>query len=57
MFYVCGEFMGLLLPILGYDRFAFHVFERGKGYLLEFPNFTVGYCPELLSTIDAAYRQ
>lgn len=42
---------GIMTSYPGVDRFAFHVFERGKGYLLEFPNFTVGYCPELLSRL------
>ena len=42
---------GIITSYPGVDRFAFHVFERGRGYLLEFPNFTVGYCPELLSRL------
>ncbi len=42
---------GIMTSYPGQDRFAFHVFERGKGYLLEFPNFTVGYCSELLSRL------
>ncbi len=33
----------------GNDRFAIHVFERGKGIMLEFPNVTVGLSKE---TID-----
>jgi hypothetical protein len=39
---------GLVMSYPGNDRFAFHVFERGQGYLLEFPNFTTGYCSELV---------
>jgi hypothetical protein len=43
---------GIITSYPGNDRFAFHVFERGRGYLLEFPNFTIGYCPELLSRLS-----
>lgn len=43
---------GIITSYPGNDRFAFHVFERGRGYLLEFPNFTVGFCPELLSRLS-----
>jgi DNA polymerase III subunit alpha len=39
---------GLVMSYPGSDRFAFHVFERGQGYLLEFPNFTTGHCSELV---------
>ena len=39
---------GLVMSYPGNDRFAFHVFERGQGYLVEFPNFTTGYCSELV---------
>ena len=39
---------GLVMSYPGNDRFAFHVFERGQGYLMEFPNFTTGYCSELV---------
>jgi len=38
---------GVLTSYPGYDRFAFHVFENGRGYLLEFPNCTVGICDDL----------
>jgi hypothetical protein len=27
------------------------VFERGRGYLVEFPNFTTGLCPELVARL------
>ncbi len=43
---------GLMMSFPGNDRFAFHVFERGRGYLLEFPNYTTGVCPELLSRLQ-----
>ena len=42
---------GLLICQPGEDRFAFQIFEHGKGHLLEFPNLTTGICPELLSQI------
>ena len=42
---------GIITTYPGNDRFAFHVFERGRGYLLEFPNFTAGLTPELLSKL------
>jgi hypothetical protein len=34
------------------DRFAFQVFERGRGYLVEFPNFTTGMCGELVAKLN-----
>ncbi|MGW8251752.1 MAG: helix-hairpin-helix domain-containing protein, partial [Anaerolineales bacterium] len=42
---------GTAMSFPGNDRFAFHVFERGHGYLVEFPNFTTGLCPDLLSKL------
>jgi DNA polymerase-3 subunit alpha len=39
---------GMVMSYPGNDRFAFHVFERGQGYLVEFPNDTTGYCSELV---------
>jgi hypothetical protein len=42
---------GMITSYPGEDRFAFHVFERGRGYLLEFPNFTAGVCDELLERL------
>jgi hypothetical protein len=44
---------GIITSDPGEDRFGFHVFERGRGYLLEFPNFTAGLCPELLTRLSA----
>jgi hypothetical protein len=43
---------GVLSTFPGNDRCAFHIFERGHGYLLEFPNFTTGWCPELISRLN-----
>ncbi|HEX9617369.1 MAG TPA: DNA polymerase III subunit alpha, partial [Anaerolineales bacterium] len=47
------QIYGTLITYPGNDRFAFHVFERGRGYLIEFPNFTTGLCPELISRLKA----
>ena len=44
---------GIITSYPGNDRFAFHVFERGRGYLLEFPNHAVGFCPELHARLAA----
>ncbi|MEJ2597564.1 MAG: hypothetical protein P8Z00_04485 [Anaerolineales bacterium] len=44
---------GMITSYPGNDRFAFHVFERGRGYLLEFPNFTAGLTPELLERLKS----
>jgi len=42
---------GIVMSYPGDDRFAFQVFERGQGYLVEFPNFTTGLCSELIATL------
>jgi hypothetical protein len=42
---------GTIMSYPGNDRFAFQVFERGRGYLVEFPNFTTGMCNELVSKL------
>jgi hypothetical protein len=47
------QIYGTLIAFPGKDRFAFHVFERGHGYLIEFPNFTTGLCPDLLNRLKA----
>jgi DNA polymerase-3 subunit alpha len=44
---------GMITTYPGNDRFAFHVFERGRGYLLEFPNFTFGLNPELFERLKS----
>jgi DNA polymerase-3 subunit alpha len=44
---------GIITSYPGNDRFAFHVFEQGRGYLLEFPNVTIGICPELLGRLTS----
>jgi len=45
------QIYGTLIAYPGDDRFAFQVFERGTGYLIEFPNFSTGVCPELLARL------
>lgn len=47
------QIYGTLIAYPGKDRFAFHVFERGHGYLIEFPNFTTQLCPDLLARLKA----
>ncbi len=42
---------GTVMSYPGKDRFAFHVFEQGRGYLLEFPNCTTSMCPELIAKL------
>lgn len=42
---------GIITSYPGVDRFALHVFERGRGYLVEFPNDTAGITPELLQRL------
>lgn len=42
---------GTLISFPGEDRFALYVVERGRGYVLEFPNFTTGICDELLAQL------
>ncbi len=43
---------GTAMSYPGSDRFAFHVYERGRGYLVEFPNFTTGLCSELIARLN-----
>jgi hypothetical protein len=43
---------GIMISYPGDDRFAFHIFERGRGHLLEFPNLTTGLCPELIAQLN-----
>ena len=42
---------GMITSYPGNDHFAVHVFEKGRGYLVEFPNFTCGVCDELLNRL------
>jgi len=47
------QIYGTLIAYPGRDRFAFQVFESGRGYLIEFPNFTTGMCQELINRLRA----
>jgi DNA polymerase-3 subunit alpha len=42
---------GIIMTYPGDDRFAVQVYEKGQGYLLEFPNFTTGITQELLDRL------
>ena len=42
---------GIMISHPGEDRFAFHIFERGRGHLLEFPNLTTGFSPTLMAQL------
>ena len=45
---------GTFISYPGRDRFAFQIYEEGRGHLIEFPNDTTHYCPELLTAINDA---
>ncbi len=47
------QIYGTLITFPGDDRFAFQVFEHGRGYLIEFPNFTTRLCPDLINRLKA----
>ena len=42
---------GTLISFHGRDRFSFHVFEEGKGHLIDFPSDTTRIDAELLSRL------
>ncbi len=42
---------GKLISTPGADRFNFHIFENGGGYLLDFPNFNTRISPELMDEL------
>lgn len=44
---------GCLISSPGQDRFAFHIFEYGRGFLLDFPNYTTHLHPELVAELQA----
>jgi DNA polymerase III subunit alpha len=48
---------GLAESYPGNDRFALKVYERNRGYLVEFPNLTTRYCPDLISTLQLLVGQ
>ena len=44
---------GMLISYPGKDRFAFYVIEGSKGYLMEFPNDTIGIGDELMARMTS----
>jgi hypothetical protein len=42
---------GTLISFHGKDRFSFHIFEDGKGHLIDFPNDTTRVCTEVLERL------
>ena len=42
---------GTFISYPGKDRFAFQIFEEGRGHLIEFPNDTTHLCAELLTQL------
>jgi hypothetical protein len=42
---------GTLISFHGKDKFSFHIFESGKGHLIDFPNETTNICPELIARL------
>jgi DNA polymerase III subunit alpha len=45
---------GTFISYPGKDRFAFQIFEEGRGHLIEFPNDTTHLCPDLLARVKDA---
>ena len=43
---------GTLISFHGKDRFSFHIFEDGRGVLLDFPGETTRVCPEMLGRLQ-----
>ena len=45
---------GTFISFPGRDRFAFQIFEEGRGHLIEFPNDTTHLCAELSEILKTA---
>lgn len=43
---------GIAISFPGKDRFACYIFEKDRGYLMEFPNITIGICQEMVSKLN-----
>ena len=43
---------GILISYPGKDRFALQIYERNRGYRIEFPNFTTAVCSELIARLS-----
>jgi hypothetical protein len=48
---------GILISYSGHDRFALQIFERSRGYRIEFPNYTTTYCAELVARLGRIVGQ
>jgi DNA polymerase-3 subunit alpha len=44
---------GILISYSGHDRFALQIFERNRGYRIEFPNYTTTHCAELIARLSS----
>ena len=42
---------GIMISYSGHDRFALQIFERNRGYRIEFPNYTTLYSLELVARL------
>ena len=42
---------GIMISYSGHDRFALQIFERNRGYRIEFPNYTTLFSPELVARL------
>jgi hypothetical protein len=42
---------GILISYSGHDRFALQIFERSRGYRIEFPNYTTLFSAELVGRL------
>jgi len=43
---------GIMMTYPGIDRFSIHVFEKGRSFLLEFPNSSTQVCSELIERLN-----
>ncbi len=48
---------GRLISFPGNDRFAFHIFEDGRGFLLDFPNYSTRLNPDLIAELHELMGQ
>ncbi len=44
---------GILISYSGNDRFALQIFERNRGYRIEFPNYTTHFSSELIGRLGS----
>jgi DNA polymerase-3 subunit alpha len=48
---------GILISAHGKDRFQFHVFENGRGHLIDFPNDTTRIAPDMLARLKNLFGE